>query len=108
MFEVRFKGLLIAPSRSAYGELEGYALDLNDVKTVLEDGFDCARSKRRAGTIERCLPRNDGSGKVLRVVAARDYNDFLKQDVWVVVHVSVHAWNKNWNKKVSEQGGMEK
>lgn len=105
VFEVRFGGLLVAPSRSAYKELEGLALDLSDVKEVLERGFGCAAGKRKKCMFERCLRRN---GKVLRVVAARDYNDFLKQEVWVVVHASIHAWNKKWNKKFSELGGVEK
>lgn len=78
-------------THSGYVELEKLALDLSDVRLVLETGFDCSKSKRKEGVLERCLRKK---GKVLRVVVSRDHNVFLKEDVWVVVHVSLHGWIK--------------
>ncbi|MBI5036972.1 DUF4258 domain-containing protein [Candidatus Micrarchaeota archaeon] len=76
MFEVEFQQLALAPTMSAYRELEDLGLDLTDVKEVLEDGFDCPKSKRKAGVLERCLRIGN---KILRVVAAKDYQIFSKK-----------------------------
>jgi len=88
-----FRGLSLVPSLSAFRELEDLILDMNDVREVLEGGFDCSTGKRKEGILERCLRRN---GKALRVVVARDFNNFLKRDVWVVVHVSLHSWSRKF------------
>ncbi|MEK6923733.1 MAG: hypothetical protein AABW54_00660 [Candidatus Micrarchaeota archaeon] len=90
LFEVRFRGLLIVPSLSAYRELEELALDLNDVKDVLENGRETS-SPRKPSVVEKIVRRD---GKALRAVVVRDFNGFLSQDVFVVTHVSIHAWNE--------------
>lgn len=85
---IDFDGMPIVPTSSAYGELEELALGLHDVKDVLEKGFDCSRSKRRTGIMERCLKKD---GKILRVVVSQGYSSFMKEHVCVVVHVSLHG-----------------
>ncbi len=93
MFEVTFEGLLLVPSASAYKELEDLVLDLNDVKKVLEQGFDCNKGNRKNSILERCLRIKN---KVLRVVVVKDFNKFFKSDVWVIVHISMHSWKKEF------------
>ncbi len=78
------------PSLSAYRELEELALDLNDVKDVLENGRETS-SPRKPSVVEKIVRRD---GKALRAVVVRDFNGFLSQDVFVVTHVSIHAWNE--------------
>ncbi len=91
MFGVFFEGRLLRPSASAYGEMEELALSLDDMKNVLENGFDCPASRRKQGTLERCLREGN---KVVRVVVAEDYTVSLEEPAWVVVHASRQSWKK--------------
>jgi hypothetical protein len=87
----RYKGRVIIPTRSAYHELEDLALNLFDAAEVLENGYDCARSKRKKGKVERCLQLDN---KVTRVVAADGqfaYSDGYIEDVYWLIHVSVET-----------------
>lgn len=43
-------------------------LDLYDVKEILENGFDCPRSKRRKGIEEKCIKKK---GKTIKVVVEK-------------------------------------
>jgi hypothetical protein len=73
-------------SWSAYRELSDLGLDLFDVLDVLERGYDCERSKRKAGTVERC--RRDGR-KVLKVVVVDSLQEWNDSRVWLVIHAGV-------------------
>ncbi len=80
----RWKGKLIVPSKAAYKELAQLGLGLDDVVDILENGFDCARSKRAAGTIEKCFRK----GKRLIKVVVVDYSSReYRENVWLVTHV---------------------
>ncbi|MFO7618936.1 MAG: hypothetical protein R6W91_04705 [Thermoplasmata archaeon] len=90
----RYKGRAIISTRSAYHELEDLALNLYDVAEVLESGYECSRSKRERGKLERCL-RTDR--KVTRVVVAAGqfaYPDGYIEDVYWLIHVSVETWKR--------------
>ncbi|MFQ6056574.1 MAG: hypothetical protein ACE5J3_11395 [Methanosarcinales archaeon] len=56
----KWKEKPIQPSRSAQ----------HDVIDVLNNGYDCSRSKRAKGTIERCLRRKN---KIIKVVVVESY-----------------------------------
>ncbi|MCS4540845.1 MAG: hypothetical protein HY929_00755 [Euryarchaeota archaeon] len=58
------------PSSSAAEELLRQGLDLNDIKEILERGFDCARSKRKAGTLEKCIIVGDWLRKAVVIEKA--------------------------------------
>lgn len=51
----KFEGLPIIPSRHSLNELMQCNLLLEDVVSVLSEGFDCYRSKREKGTLEKCV-----------------------------------------------------
>ena len=93
MFEVWFDGLRVKVSHAADVELVDLGLRVVDAVEVLEKGFDCSRSKRKKDKIERCLRKGS---RVLRVVAAYSYNFLLKEDVVVLIHVSIEGtkWSK--------------
>lgn len=101
MFEVSFGGLPLACTHSAYGELRDLGLDLGEIRESLEFGFNCSRSRRKKGILERCLRRGS---KVLRVVVARGFNEFLERECWVVIHVSIQSWNRKMAQKAREKG----
>ena len=84
----------IVPTKSAYHELADLLLNLFDVLDVLENGYDCSRSKRKKGKIERCLQLNN---KVTRVVVAEGqfvYPDGWIENVYWLIHVSVETYKK--------------
>ena len=53
-----------------------------DMLEVLENGYD-APCKRKEGTIEKWL--NKGK-KIYNAVIVRDYDNIMKEDVWVLIH----------------------
>ncbi len=77
-----FKGRPLIPSAAAQRELDELGYDLRFVKHVLEEGHDCAASRRRANIIERCVARK---GKEIRVVAA--LVKWEDKAFWRVIHV---------------------
>ena len=79
---VRYQDLFIFPSNAAIRELMKEGKTLLDVLKILEEGQDAPR-KRKRGTIERWL--NKGN-KTYNAVIAKDYNERLQEDVWVLVH----------------------
>jgi hypothetical protein len=49
---------------------------------ILKEGYDAPR-KRKAGTIEKWF--NKGK-KTFNAVIARDYNEIMREDCWVLIH----------------------
>jgi len=76
----------LMPTRAAMKELCDLGLDLTDVAEVLEDGYDCYRSKRKKGTIEKCI---DKGNKTLKTVVVQSFNHSLDTDVWAITHVGI-------------------
>lgn len=66
-------------------------MDLFDVKDILENGEDSPR-KRKEGTIERWKITGN---KTYEVVVVKDYNDFFKQDVWLITHIGKFGLKHN-------------
>jgi len=86
MIVASHEGFVLVPTRSAMKELFDLGLDLFMVAEVLEDGYDCHRSRRKKGTLERCIDRE---GKTIKVVVVRSFNHSLQTDVWAITHVGV-------------------
>jgi hypothetical protein len=82
MFAPRFQGLRIAPSYSAMREMMDEGKTLDDIKEILETGYDAPR-KRKVGTIEKWL--NKG-GKTYNAVVVKDYNEIMKEELWLLIH----------------------
>jgi hypothetical protein len=61
-------------------------MDLFDVLDILETGYDCARSRRKRGTFERCKKSSGKTRKVVAVESIQKWNDTL---VWLIIHVGV-------------------
>lgn len=79
---VTYREFRIAPSYSAIRELMDEGMTLLDVLKILENGYDAPR-KRKQGTIEKWL---DKGNKTYNAVVVKDYNEILKEDVWVLIH----------------------
>ncbi len=81
-----YKGFPLIPTRSALKEMCDLGIDLTTVVEVLEDGYDCYRSKRKKGTIEKCA---DKGNKTLKTVVVQSFNYSLDTDVWAITHVGI-------------------
>ena len=68
-------------------------ISLDDVIEILDEGFDCSRSKRSENTIERCIKK--GNKIVKAVVVETDYN-------LVITHVGVFTASR---KKLTQLKG---
>ena len=67
-------------------ELCDLGIDLANVVEVLEEGYDCYRSKRKSGTVEKCV---DKGNKTLKIVAVQSYNYSLRTEVWAITHAGI-------------------
>ena len=72
-------------------ELYKHELDISDVLEVLENGYDCPKGRRAAGTLERCLEKKQ---KELRVVVVKSYDYHLDTDAWIITHVGMTSKRK--------------
>jgi hypothetical protein len=86
-----FRKLPLIPSRSAMNELYDNDLDINDVLSVLEQGYDCAKSKRAKDVIARCI---DQKRKTIKVVVVKSFNYSINSEVWVITHVGITSKRK--------------
>jgi hypothetical protein len=86
-----YKGLEIAiVSRTVDKELAEIRLDLWDVKEILENGFDCSRSKRKMNVEEKCIRVGD---KIIKVVAElAESESGIK--FWKLRHVGMFGYKK--------------
>jgi ppGpp synthetase/RelA/SpoT-type nucleotidyltranferase len=90
MFNINYKGLKIIPSYSAMRELMYYGFDIYDVIKILENGYDAPR-KRKKDVIEKWL---DKGNKTYNIVIGKNYNELLKEEVWVLIHIGKFARRK--------------
>jgi len=70
--------------KNVLDELVQHGMDLDDVKEVLNLGYDCSRSRRRKDVLERCLDRGD---KTIKVVVQRGFIVLDGKDCWELIHV---------------------
>jgi len=78
-----WNGLPVITTRAAAYELDRLHFNIPDAIGVLEDGYDCARSKRKKNVLEKCVKKGN---KAIKIVAARCYNNFLKKEAWLIIH----------------------
>ena len=82
MFNVRYKGLKLIPSKSAARELLNYGLMIADCEEILENGYE--PRKRAKNTVEKWM---DFGNKTYNVVVVKSYNYFYREDVYLITHV---------------------
>ncbi len=82
----KFKGLILIPSAAADKELAKFGLLLSETVQVLEEGFDCSRSKRKKNVIEKCVRKGK---KKLKVVVVKSYNFSLETECWLLIHTGI-------------------
>jgi hypothetical protein len=85
-----YKGLPIITVQTRRGqknvldELLKHEMDLDDVAEILNNGYDCSRSRRRAGVVEKCLERGN---KTIKVVVQKGTISLDDKECWELIHV---------------------
>ena len=87
MFEVKFKGLRLIPSKSASDELIKLGLMLYDCKNMLEKGYISPR-KRAENTEEIWHDKGD---KTYNIVIVKSFNYFYNEEVYLITHIGKFA-----------------
>jgi len=82
MFNIRYKGLRLIPSKSAGKELLKYGLMIEDSKEILENGYE--PRKRGKDTIEKWM---DFGNETYNAVIVKSYNFLYKEDVYLIKHI---------------------
>jgi len=80
-----WKGKPILPTRSAQNEMFDIDVSLFDIEDILEESFECSRSKREKSTFERCVQRGQ---KIIKVVVVDTGDHF------VITHVGAITASK--------------
>ena len=83
IFNVRFRGLRLVPSKAARIEMMRYGLMLENCLVMLENGKNAPRRRKR-GTVERWIRKR---GKVWNMVVKENYSTYEKEHVYLIVHV---------------------
>lgn len=79
------KPLMLDHVSGVISELEEEDMDLDDVVHILENGFDCPRSKRKGGTIERCIQKKN---RIIKVVVVET------DEYWLLRHAGSFKLSK--------------
>ena len=74
---------MVIPSAAASREMSELCIDLHDVSDILENGYDCPKSKRAKGVVERCVRRGK---KTIKVVAVESFSRWLNEEIWLITH----------------------
>ena len=80
----KWQDKIVKPSRSADREIRRLCIDLDYIAKILEDGYDCPKSKRKKGTIERCYKMGK---KTIKVVVVESVSYWNNEVVWLITHV---------------------
>jgi len=82
----KYLGLPIIPTAAANKELAKLNLLLSDMAVILEEGYECARSKRKKNVLERCVRKNK---KTLKAVVVKSYNHSMETECWLLIHTGI-------------------
>ena len=96
MFDVRYNGLRLIPSKSAANELAEYRLMIEDCKEILEKGY--LQRIRKKGTLEMW---KDFGDKTYNVVVVKSFNYLYNEEVYLIIHIG--AFTKKSKKSLGEK-----
>ncbi len=81
--DLRFEGLPVFLSDTAYGTALSLRMSLYDIIVILEEGVSPPGLHRQADVVERCATFR---GQWIKVVAVRDFHYSTGEECWLVVH----------------------
>lgn len=81
----RYHGKEIKATKAAAEELMHFKKDLWDVLEIIERGYPCGASRRKANIVENCISK----GKKIHKAVAADCGGY-----WLVIHYGVFSYKK--------------
>jgi len=83
--EPAWAGLPLIPTWHAAQAMDELRLDLWDVLSILESGYDCEKGRRKAGIRERCC---GWRGITLKVIVCKEASGWVEDRMaWIILNV---------------------
>ena len=99
MLDITYKGMRIEPTLSASRELVREGKDLYDVIEILEEGYDCSKSKRKKKITERCLRKGNKEYRAVLAETEVTYPDGYIENVLRLIHFGKSTYKKQRKRK---------
>ena len=97
--DITYKGMRIEPTLSASRELVREGKNLYDVLEILEEGYDCSKSKRKKKIIERCLRKGNKEYRAVLAETGVTYPDGYIENVLRLIHFGKNTYKKQRRRK---------
>ena len=97
--DITYKGMRIEPTLSASRELVRESKDLYDVLEILEEGYDCSKSKRKKNIIERCTRKGNKEYRTVLAETEVTYSDGYIEKVLRLIHFGKNTYKKQRRRK---------
>ena len=94
MEEFTYEGFRIEPTMAGNRELAHHGYSLHYVKRILEEGYDCSSSRRKANIREKCVREKDKEMKVVVALTTPRYLDGYIETVWRLIHFGVVSYKR--------------
>lgn len=80
-----WEGLPIIPTWHATEAMDQLRMDLWDVLSILESGYDCEKGRRKPGIRERCC---GWRGQTLRVIVSMEASGWFEGRLaWIILNI---------------------
>ena len=80
------------PTKTALNEMDEVGIDMYKVVDILNQGFDCSRSKREKHIEEKCFQRGN---KIIKIVVID------KETYYKIIHIGKFTVSKKFKKTIS-------
>ncbi len=94
MREFTHEGFRIEPTIAGNRELTHHGYSLYEVKRILEEGYNCSASRRKANIREKCTQRNGKEIKVVVALVTLRYPDGYLETVWRLIHFGIISYKR--------------
>lgn len=98
-----YEGYRLDATQTASRELVHHGYSLYDAKLILEEGYDCSSSRRKANIREKCVRRGNKEIKAVAALIMPFYSDGYAETIWKLIHFGVVTYRRRRN----ETGHME-
>lgn len=93
----KYKGYRIDSTNAASRELVHHGYSLYDVKRILEEGYDCSRSRRKVNILEKCIRQGRKEVKAVVALITVPYSDGYTDTLWKLIHFGVVTYTRRKN-----------
>ncbi len=89
-----YEGYRLDSTQKASRELVHHGYSMYEVKRILEEGYDCSASRRKANIRERCIRRAGKEIKAVVALVTLPYSDGYTETVWKLIHFGLVTYKR--------------